>query len=287
VAPQSQYEMQNYGVRYVLQSGYSLGEFSRNVVWDAGITGANQVVGVGDTGVDRRSCFLSGAGKFVMMRSSYDMTTADESGHGTHVCASMAGESEGGSDLDGVAKQAKIAFTDLMSADGNMRITGSGLGDDYFAFSYAAGARVHSDSWGRIDQGYSQLTFEVDEYIHRKQDFVSVFAAGNYGDCSESYCGGTSSYANPSNAKNVVAVGASKSYNSPASTLRERPTWHVDLVGDGAEHWKHVLFRAVEGAFTSVGSFIVEESFAHVHPDEACGGTLGGNFLVFLTRRCC
>ena len=31
---------------------------------------------------------------------------------------------------------------------------------------------MHSDSWGRTDQGYAQLTFEVDEYVHRKRNVL-------------------------------------------------------------------------------------------------------------------
>ena len=36
--------------------------------WSANITGAGQVVGSGDTGADRRNCYLAGADKFAMYR---------------------------------------------------------------------------------------------------------------------------------------------------------------------------------------------------------------------------
>ena len=284
VAPQRRFEMQNYDARYALQSGYVDGAFSRNVMWDAGITGNNQVVGVGDSGADRRSCFLSGGDKFAMYRSSSDGTSEDESGHGTHVCGSVAGESGAGNDHDGMAKHAKIAFTDLIAADGSfMTFSGSGLGDDYFARGYAVGARVHSDSWGSGDQTYSWRTFEVDEYVHRKQNFVSVFAVGN--DYGVSY-----TFNSPANGKNAIAVGASSANDRYASNRFDYPTWHVDLVGEGVEHWKHVVFRAVGRRYHSTASLVVDAAYVHAHSAEACGGTIDGNVtgkIVLIHRGTC
>ena len=48
---------------------------------------------------------------------------SDEDGHGTHVCGSIAGSTssaEGSSNYDGVAKDARLAFTDLAGSDGGV-----------------------------------------------------------------------------------------------------------------------------------------------------------------------
>jgi subtilisin family serine protease len=55
------------------------------------VTGAGQVIGAGDTGADRRNCYLAGSDKFAMYRSIVDGDAVDDDGHGTHVCGSLAG----------------------------------------------------------------------------------------------------------------------------------------------------------------------------------------------------
>ena len=186
---------------------------------EAGITGVGQVVGCGDTGVDVRHCAFQQANKFAMHRGA-DMLDTD--GHGTHVAGSIAGaltDSETHGPYDGVAKDARLAFTDIGSLvheccdtgwDGECgydyccgtvtKCTASSpdvwsytglypadtMGDDYYEYARVAGARIHSDSWGWSAKQYSQSVYEIDEFVARNPSFLPMFALGNDGKYTQS-----------------------------------------------------------------------------------------------------
>jgi hypothetical protein len=181
--------------------------------WDAGITGAGQVVGVGDSGVDRANCYLSGAEKFALVRAWQN--DVDENGHGTHVCGSVAGYSaNSGADAEGMAYDATMAFTDIGKSDGSVASPES-MGDDFYEHARAVGARIHTDSWGAdaynaaLDgtSAYYTPTQEVDAYAATNMDFLPMFAIGNAGSS-------ISTYAFPANGKNTLAIGATLSPNT-------------------------------------------------------------------------
>jgi len=65
------------------------------------------------------------------------------------------------------------------------------------------GARVHSDSWTTSASVYDTNSQSVDLFSWLFQDFLPVFAAGNYG---ARLVDGT--IASPSTAKNCISVGA-------------------------------------------------------------------------------
>ena len=89
----------------ILQSGRTYPVLSNKPIWAAGITGKNQIVGLGDTGVDVNSCYFSDENKS-NNNNIYDndyrqhrkiinyrslANRADENGHGTHTAGSLAG----------------------------------------------------------------------------------------------------------------------------------------------------------------------------------------------------
>lgn len=193
---------------------------------DAGINGTNQVVGVGDTGVDDLSCFFVNEDGQQVPRSTYTDPTFDSSfrkviqyvayedgsdnmsGHGTHVSGTVAGSTINSGDADyeygGNAPGAKIAFFD-MSTDGNSVWYPEPMSEYVFPASYEAGARLHSNSWGGPFNFYSNNEIDIDTYLYNTPDFMIFFAASN--DGSDGYF----SIGNPAVAKNIVTVGASMS----------------------------------------------------------------------------
>ena len=220
-------------------------------VWAAGVRGASQVIGGGDSGLDVAHCFFvdpaipitfkpasSGGGsifesdthrKLRLYRAGPD-GASDGNGHGTHTMATLVGsppldDSSGKSAAyGGMAPDAKLAFTDLSATSASRRFGGGGgdrggggiivpgdIGSDYYKYAYSVGARVHSDSWGSPSTDYDHMAAEVDAFAFKNQDFVPVLAAGNEGAVSASPTRGVTTVTAPATAKNCIAVGASQS----------------------------------------------------------------------------
>jgi subtilisin family serine protease len=130
----------------------------------AGITGANQTVGVLDTGLDAQHVFFYDANTAVPFSSfnaahrkivryasfaSSDQAAAGYDDHGTHTIGTLLGSPLSAADSSylnrGMAPDAKVTFFDAADASGfhlPSDWAGSVLG-----VAYTDGARVHSDSW--------------------------------------------------------------------------------------------------------------------------------------------
>ena len=67
------------------------------------------------------------------------------------------------------------------------------------------GARVNSDSWGTSSATYDAYAFDVDLFAWYFQDFLPLYAAGNFG-----YEEIDSTISSPAVAKNCLAVGESR-----------------------------------------------------------------------------
>lgn len=135
--------------------------------------------------------------------------------HGTHVSGSVAGDRQakigsgptgsvsspthpGYDNDDGMAPNAQILFQDI---GGNSGLSGQG-GKPMFTQAYAAGARVHSNSYGASTLGeYVASDAAADAALRELENMLILFAAGN----DDGQVNTTSS---PGNAKNVVTVGA-------------------------------------------------------------------------------
>jgi hypothetical protein len=214
--PAPDVRMRNYNANLLLQhSGSAVGAHR---VWDAGIRGDGQLVGIGDSGIDLSSCYFAHvepngtalpAGpdhRKVVAYNSAGGDTLDLNGHGTHAAGSLAGACSAGSPQDasrwnGMAPGARIAFTDIGAGSAGRLFLPASL-SQFYGFAYSRGARVHSDSWGGDVTTYDVLSRESDEMCWAHRDFLPVFAAGNFG-------GSVSHDANPATSKNGLAVGAS------------------------------------------------------------------------------
>ncbi|WP_035748601.1 S8 family serine peptidase [Glycomyces sp. NRRL B-16210] len=173
---------------------------------------------------------------------AHDDGPADvESGHGTHVTGSVLGSGAAarhagaGTVPAGVAPEAQVFFQAIsqrvrwktraeLAAAGLQPFTfpwpppASGLygipGDisALFAEAYAAGARVHTNSWGAPLAGeYSQNARSVDEFTWHHPDMLVLFAAGNDGEDADADGQiDPDSMGSPGTAKNCLTVGATE-----------------------------------------------------------------------------
>jgi len=181
-------------------------------------TGAGQLVGVADSGVDLAHADLSGrlASAIAHARPG---DVSDLTGHGTHVTGSIVGTgaSSAGA-IRGIAPGAHVVFQSI----GGLRegfVVGSMV--DVLREAYQLGARVHCDSWGLPkSSGYEGYATEVDEFVRDHPDMLVVIAAGNTGTAAapvNTQPGWVDlmSVTSPGTAKNALTVGASRSDRQP------------------------------------------------------------------------
>ncbi|MEW6183142.1 MAG: S8 family serine peptidase [Bacillota bacterium] len=192
-----------------------------------GLSGLGQIVGVADSGLDRGNLddlhpdFKSTPGKMpkvVMLRSWSGGSTADTSGHGTHVSGIVAGTgAASGGDYRGVAPEASIYFQAITNADGEPDPPADLV--SLFKPAYNAGVRVHVDGWGGGSNGYSSASSQIDRFCYYNPDFLPVFGAGNGGPAGKTLT-------SEANSKNALVVGASENprpllgYTDPDAVAR-------------------------------------------------------------------
>ena len=98
-------------------------------LWDLGLTGRGELIGVSDTGLDDEHCYFHDAAKGRVQRSAWDAPVTDMGqrkvvqyvsfvdggdfveGHGTHVCGSIAGVVAEGWELHGCPDGETLACT--------------------------------------------------------------------------------------------------------------------------------------------------------------------------------
>jgi|EP01047_Picozoa_sp_COSAG01_P005309 hypothetical protein len=154
--PQGRFSFSNDNGRATLQSG-SLTPGGTTPLYDMGITGEGQIIGVADSGIDRSHCmFTNRDGQPVTPTPAFtnvgnpnnDWTTgmdtsnrkiisyyahadalpdASNSDHGTHVAGSVAGHAAGGADgpqtASGQAYDAQLSFFDIGAPDGRLLVS--------------------------------------------------------------------------------------------------------------------------------------------------------------------
>ncbi|MBN1521249.1 MAG: S8 family serine peptidase [Candidatus Aureabacteria bacterium] len=210
IEPYIEPTLDNNEMRWVVQSNIN----DETPLWNKGITGKGQIVGVGDTGLDYDMVFFWDAVQGVptpavnlnqrKVISYHDLAGNgdwDSHDHGTHVAGTIAGRSLGtNSEYNGIAYGAKLVIQDI-GAGGSL----IGLPGDlntYFQQAYNDGARIHSNSWGSAVNGaYTSYSQDADEFMWNHKDFLICFSAGNSGP-------GTNTVGSPGTAKNIITSGA-------------------------------------------------------------------------------
>lgn len=173
----------------------------------SGYTGAGQLVGVADTGLDtgdEATVHPDFRGRIERLHAvGRPGDTSDLSGHGTHIAGSILGTGAASDGkYRGMAPDARLVMQAVETEDGGLETDVPTL----LGQAYEDGARIHSDSWGADDEGaYSITSYLFDKFLWEHPDMTAVVAAGNVGDT------GYQSIGSPATAKNVIAVGASES----------------------------------------------------------------------------
>lgn len=184
----------------------------------AGLDGANEVIGIADSGLDDNSCFFNAnrnlqrdaepdfnQRKVVQYIAFADGVAGEENDHGTHVAGSVAGQCTvaAGTKYDGMAPAAKIHFFDIGNAGQPFLDVPRNLQTGLFPFAKEATAAIHTNSWGSSSNRYTFNARDVDAYSVANEEFVILVAAGNDGQ------NGRNTVGSPATAKNCIAVGAS------------------------------------------------------------------------------
>lgn len=182
----------------------------------SGFDGANQIIGIADTGIDDTHPDLQGVIIQAFARGRPGRHD-DPNGHGTHVAGSAVGRGTASNGVfKGVAPAAQIVVQSLLDRAGGLGGLPVDLGD-LLHEAYNSGVRIHNNSWGAATAStYTMNSSEVDEYVWAHPDLLVVFAAGNEGqayDPQNTPQGVVDwlSINSPATSKNALTVGASRS----------------------------------------------------------------------------
>lgn len=186
--------VRNGSLRLIVQTGSALVDPAAAPFDLAGLTGAGQIVGVIDDPLDWDHCAFDDTtpiGPAHRKIIAYNAPLAGVSAHGTHVCGTLAGDSDAHADLRGVARGARIAFDTIPAFD-------EGTLFEQLERHAQQGARIHSNSWGdEQSTAYGGLARAIDAFCWMNDEHLVVIAAANQGTLKT-----------PENAKNAIAVSA-------------------------------------------------------------------------------
>jgi len=210
----------NSEASWVVQSGAT----NSVPLYDLGISGQGQVIGISDTGVDENSCFFDDPNGAVADSQVGGTYTADSSkrkvvmyiafqdgddcnaGHGSHCAGSIAGNpgsTASTQDATGVARDAKLAVMDISQNCGGLALPTNMITGFLKPMHDTAQARIHSASWGSNTASYTYTSYQFDLFVYENPNHLVLIAAGNSGR------NGLGSVGSPATFKNGLAVGAS------------------------------------------------------------------------------
>lgn len=169
------------------------------------LDGTGEMIAIADTGLDRDHPDINGRVLGVYTQFGLDPSPADtNTGHGTHIALSVAGDGSGDAAAKGIAPNSNIVFYALEhDATGVFGRQGSIY--DMLKDAEQMTARIAVNAWG-LNGNYGQYTADsrsVDILVVDKPAMMPVFSVGDRG------ANGASQVTAPATAKNVLAVGVS------------------------------------------------------------------------------
>ena len=181
-----------------------------NIFANQELTGQGEVIAISDTGLDTDHGDFNGRLRNPIFHNfGPDYSGADSnSGHGTHVTATLLGDGSGDILAEGMVPESTFNFYQLeIDSSGELARWGSLY--QMFMHSWNHDARIHTNSWGSesLAGQYSAESRSVDQFTYDYPAFLVLFSAGDYSD---------SGITSPSTAKNVLSIGSSStgSYDS-------------------------------------------------------------------------
>ena len=193
------------------------------------LNGSGEVLAISDTGLDEDHGDFNGRVRGIYDQFGPDNSHSDmNSGHGTHVAATLLGDGSGNAGSTGMVPDATFHFYQL-EADSSGVLARWGSLYEMFTHSWDQGARIQTNSWGNTNLvgEYSSDSRSVDDFIYDYPRFLALFSAGDLGPNSNSVTP-------PGTAKNALTVGASTtgSYSSvPEGSVSETSSSGTTLDG--------------------------------------------------------
>ncbi|MBC7834237.1 MAG: S8 family serine peptidase [Phycisphaerales bacterium] len=181
----------NSTTRWIIQSNVT----NDTPLYDNGLHGEGQIVGVLDSNVDRNHCSFVDT---VPIGPGHRKIVAYNGGagaqfHGTHVAGTAVGDAGNNTDTRGLAYMGKLAWGPIPGFGETSILTALNT-------HHNQGARVHTNSWGNDGTtAYDALCRGFDVFQYNNEDDVVTLAVTNL-----------SQLKNPENAKNLLAVGNSQ-----------------------------------------------------------------------------
>jgi len=193
VEPVPTYDLRsNQTTRWTIQSGV----LNATPLYDRGLTGVGQVIGVIDGGLAAQHCsFLDAVNPIGPLHRKivgYNTTQAYDQ-HGTHVACTAAGDAGSTGNTRGIAYGARVAFYTYPAATETSVLT-------KHQTHLSQGAFIHTNSWGTDStRAYDGGSRAIDVLQWENEETLVTHAASN----------GTL-VTNPENAKNSLCVTANR-----------------------------------------------------------------------------
>ena len=176
-------------------------DYARSIT-DLNLTGYGEVLGITDTGLDEDHGDFDGRLRSPIFNLfGPDNSGADSnSGHGTHVTATLLGDGSGDDNATGMVPESTFHFYQI-EVDSSGLLARWGSLYEMYEHSFLNDAKIHTNSWGSnsLVGDYTSDSRSVDWFSNDNPELLVIFSVGDMGEA-----GVTS----PSTAKNVLSVGA-------------------------------------------------------------------------------